>query len=136
MCSWHCGFGIFALEPIPPGHLKEIRGFDCPVPVDRVKEMMGGTHRWSVGSLKPGSSRIFYLGGPLSLLNAACSDHAICNYHFGPEDDQYAVSIKSVDAGEELTCCYSGGDDRGPLLGSGKLAICVHSNCSAYVMTL
>ena len=137
LLRWHTGFGIYAVKNIDIGELVDVRGQHCVIPVNRREEMADSRrHRWSVGSddLKR-HSPWFYLGGPLSLLNAACRRHAACDYSFSLSE-YYAKCTRSIGPGEELTCCYNGGGDGAALTNSGKVVICCHLDCEEFVMHL
>ena len=114
-----------------------MRGHQRSIPVSRQVEMADSTrHRWSVGLDDVAvPRRWFYLGGPLSLLNAACNKYAVCDYNFS-KAEHFAVSRRVIGPGEELTCCYNGADKGKPLTDTGKVIICCDLNCSEFVMHL
>lgn len=95
---------------------------------------MNRTHRWSVGSLSSKSVRLFYLGGPISLLNAACRAHAKCHYVFD-ELPCHAVAKKNIAFGEEISINYNG-DQIGPLTDTKMILYCIAEDCEAEVCTL
>jgi hypothetical protein len=135
-CRVHSGFSIIVRDYLTPGTLVEVRGYDAAIPPERNDELVrhNSMHRWSVGSLT-NERRCFYLGGPLSLLNASCRSHAACFYYFS-EAEHHAVLRFYMIPDDELTCCYDGGN-AGPsqaLKGCGVRLTCLELDCDEVIM--
>jgi hypothetical protein len=113
--------------------IAELRGYKCRIPDCRVDEFLSATspHRWSIGSVVANSSDLFYLGGPLSFLNAACDAHACCYYYF--TGDCHADAKRKICAGEQITTCYSGNDKKA-LTHTRMFIICAYHDCEEVVM--
>lgn len=89
-------------------------------------------HRWSIGTLNEKSKTVFYLGGPLSLLNGTCEAHANCEYFFA-RNMRFAIARKPLSPGDELTCCYNGSNPEQPMTHTNNVMICCNLLCRKYI---
>ena len=90
--------------------------------IDRPVDQM---HRWSYTQRQ--DSKFVYVGGPVSIINAACPIHA--NAEIGQTAGWLKI-VKDVKSGDELCANYSAGSV--PVV-SGRDMICGWNGCQTYV---